>query len=459
MFGQLLQPEIRDLIDRKELGILKDVFSHWPAADLAELISEISEEEQPIIFRLLPKDLSALTFEHLNVDVQKNLLTSLGRPDVAEILNDMSPDDRTALLEELPGRFLSQMLALLSREERDVAKTLLGYPENSVGRLMTPDYIAVTKEMTINQVLAHIRKFGHESETLDMVYVVDDKGRLIDDVKLRQILLAPPNRKVRTLLDNTFLSLAPLDDQEKAVHIFKKYDMYALPVVDSEGILLGIVTLDDVLDVEEEEVTEDIQKMGGMEALEEPYLREPLLRLTRKRAGWLVVLFLGEMLTATAMSYFESEIARAVVLAMFLPLIISSGGNSGSQASTLVIRAMAIGEIHLRDWWRVLLREIASGLLLGSILGAVGILRVVLWQEVFHSYGIHFLAIGICVGLSLLGVVMWGTIVGSMLPFILKRLHIDPATSSAPFVATLVDVLGLIIYFNMAYLILSGKLL
>lgn len=459
MFAQLLQPEIRELIDSKNFVVLKEVFSHWPAADLAELLSGLDEDEQPVIFRLLPRELSAQTFEHLNIDAQKNLMANLGRKMVAGILNEMSPDDRTALLEELPGKLLNSMLGLLSKEERDIAKTLLGYPENSVGRLMTPDYISVRENFTVSQVLDYIRKKGHDSETMNVIYVVDKSGYMKAEVKIRQLLLSHPRKKITEIMDDNFPSLSVLDDQEMAVFHFKKYDVYALPVLDSEGVLLGIVTVDDVLDVAEEEVTEDIQKMGGMEALEDPYMEEPLLRLTRKRAGWLVILFLGELLTATAMSYFEEEIARAVVLALFLPLIISSGGNSGSQASTLVIRSMAIGEISLRDWWRVLYREIASGFMLGSILGAVGFLRVTLWQKMFGVYGVHWISVAATVGVTLIGVVMWGTIIGAMLPFVLKRIRLDPATSSAPFVATIVDVIGLLIYFNVAYLILKGNML
>ncbi len=459
MFAQLLQPEIRELIDNKNFSVLKDVFSTWPAADLAELLSDLDEDEQPVIFRLLPRELSALTFEHLNIDAQKNLMANLGKKMVAGILNEMSPDDRTELLEELPGKLQNSILALLSKDEREVAKTLLGYPENSAGRLMTPDYISVRENLTVSQVLDYIRKKGHDSETLNVIYVIDRKGFLKAEIMIRQLLLAHPRTKISTIMDDNFVSLLAHDDQEKAVFLFKKYDVYALPVLDSDGVLLGIVTVDDVLDVEEEETTEDIQKMGGMVALEDPYMEVPLLRLTRKRAGWLVLLFLGEMLTATAMGYFESEIARAVVLTLFLPLIISSGGNSGSQASTLVIRSMAVGEIGLRDWWRVLYREMASGFMLGSILGAVGFFRVILWHRVFGVYGEHWLAVGFTLCITLLGVVMWGTIIGAMLPFILKRFRLDPATSSAPFVATIVDVIGLLIYFNVAFLILRGSLL
>jgi len=459
MIAPLIQPEIKELIEKREFSVLKEVFSEWAPADLAELISELPEDEQVIIFRLLPKKLQAETFEYLDFEVQSHLLGNLAKKQIADILNDMSPDDRTALFEELPADILRQMLALMSREERITAMSLLGYPENSVGRLMTTDYIAVKENMTIAQVLHYIRKYGKDSETLNMIYVIDDEGKLIDDIKMRQVLLSQPTRRIKTLMDHKFVSLNAFDDQETAVQVFKKYDYYALPVVDNDGILLGIVTIDDVLDVEEEEVTEDIHKMAAVEVLEEPYIEEPLLRLTRKRASWLVFLFLGEMLTATAMGYFEEEIARAVVLALFVPLIISSGGNSGSQASTLVIRAMAIGEIKLRDWWRVLIREIQSGFMLGSILAFIGFLRISIWQKLFGMYGEHWLKVALSVSFSLIGVVMWGTLMGSMLPFILRRLGLDPATSSAPFVATLVDVSGLIIYFNIAYLILKGTLL
>jgi magnesium transporter len=458
-YGNLFQPEIKELIDNKKFGVLKEVFGEWQPADLAELISDLPEDQQSIVFRLLPKSLLADTFEYLDITTQKELLTSLGKKEIAEILNEMSPDDRTKLLEELPPGLVKQMLGFLSAEEMKVAQSLLGYPEQSIGRLMTPDYIAVKKDMTVSQVLAHIRRHGHDSETLSMIYVVDDAGKLVDDIKIRQVLLSPPNRRIAKLMDYTSVSLRLADDQETAVFTFKKYGYYALPVVDPDGILIGIVTLDDVLRVAEKEVTEDMHKMGGMEALEDPYLHVPLLRLARKRATWLVALFLGEMMTATAMGYFEGAIARAVVLALFVPLIISSGGNSGSQASTLVIRAMAIGEIRLRDWWRVLRREIGSGFLLGTVLAVIGFLRIAIWQQVFHLYGAYWMFVGVTVAITLIGVVMWGTLMGSMLPFLLKLLRADPATSSAPFVATLVDVSGIIIYFNVAFFVLKGVIL
>jgi magnesium transporter len=302
---------------------------------------------------------------------------------------------------------------------------------------------------------------------LNVIYVVDERGKLTDDLRIREFLLRPLEAKVSDFRDHTFIALKVNDSQEDALNAFRKYDRAALPVIDSNSVLVGIVTSDDMLDVAEEEATEDIQKIGGMEALDEPYMRTPLWRMVRKRAGWLVVLFLGEMLTATAMANYQQELAKALVLALFLPLIISSGGNSGSQASTLMIRAMALGEVGLRDWWRVMSREVRAGLLLGAILGVIGTFRVAIWalldEQYFHHqppiYGEHWPLVAITVGVTLVGVVLWGTLSGSMLPFVLRRVGADPATSSAPFVATLVDVTGLIIYFSIALLIMRGAML
>jgi magnesium transporter len=330
---------------------------------------------------------------------------------------------------------------------------------------MTPDFIAVHEDWTVQQVLDYVREHGRDSETLNFVYVVDGHGKLVDDVRMREFLLRPLTAKVSEIRDETFGALNVTDSQQDALNVFRKYDRAALPVVDSNGVLVGIVTADDMLDVAEEEATEDIQKFGGMEALDEPYMRIPLWRMVRKRAGWLIVLFLGEMLTATAMASYQEELAKALVLALFLPLIVSSGGNSGSQASTLMIRAMALGEVTLRDWWRVMSREVQAGLSLGVILGAIGIVRVGVWaivgEQYLHRqpYGPHWPLVALTVGISLVGVVVWGTISGSMLPFLLRRIGADPATSSAPFVATLVDVTGLIIYFSIALVIMRGVML
>ncbi len=459
MLSKLLLPEIQSLIAERKLGILKEILSDWSPADLADLIVELPDTEQVIVFRLLQIELGADTFEHLDFDTQMSLLKAMGKGEVAAILNDMSPDDRTALLEELPSTAAKQLIQLLSAEERKIAQTLLGYPENSVGRLMTPDYIAVKPAWTIQESLKYIRENGENSETLNVVYVIDDKGKLIDDVKIREFILASPEQKVVDLMDENFIALSVNDDQELAVEQFKKYDRIALPVVDNYGVLIGIVTVDDVFDVAEEEATEDIHKLGGVEALEEPYSTMPFFSMIKKRVVWLTVLFVGEMLTASAMGFFENEIAKAVVLALFVPLIISSGGNSGSQAATLVIRAMALGEITLKDWWYIMKRELFSGLVLGAILGAIGFLRISIWGSFSDIYGEHWVLIGLTVSFSLIGVVLWGTLSGSMLPFILRKLGLDPATSSAPFVATLVDVTGLVIYFSFAIALLSGTLL
>jgi magnesium transporter len=459
MVGKILQPEIRSLIDARNFAALRELFSEWPPADIAEVITDFSEEEQVVVFRVLPHNLAADVFEYLEVEAQQKLLRAMAHEQVVGILNEMSPDDRTALLEELPSAAARQLIKLLTPEERNIAQALLGYPEDSVGRLMTPDLIAVHADWSVKEVLDYVRENGQDSETLNVIYVVDDRGKLLDDIRIREFLLKPLETKVSDLMDENFVSLNATDSQEDALNIFRKYDRTALPVVDSGGVLVGLVTIDDMLDVAEEEATEDIQKFGGMEAVDEPYMRIPLLKMVRKRAGWLVVLFLGEMLTASAMGFYEGEIAKAVVLALFLPLIISSGGNSGSQASMLIIRAMALGEVTLRDWFHVMRKEIISGLLLGCILGAIGFMRVAIWSQFSNIYGPHWMLVALTVGFSLIGVVLWGSLSGSMLPFILRRVGADPATSSAPFVATLVDVTGLIIYFSIALLIMRGAML
>jgi len=453
------QADLATIIRSRDFPALRALFKDSSPPDAAAAIGDLAVEDQVVAFRLLPRDLAADVFEYLPLEAQEQLLRAMGKDDVAAILNEMAPDDRTMLLEELPARVTRELLALLTPEERAVAIALLGYPEGSTGRLMTPDYVRVRPEWTIEHVLGHIRRHGQDSETLSVVYVIDDGHRLIGEVGVRRILLARPETRVAEVMRPPAAALKANDPQETAVAVFRRADRDALPVTDSEGVLIGIVTSDDVLDVAETAATEDIQRFGGVEALDEPYARIGLLRMVRKRAGWLVVLFLGEMLTATAMGYFEAEIARAVVLALFVPLIISSGGNSGSQAATLVIRALALGEVGLRDWWRVMRREVAAGLLLGSILGVIGFARISIWSSITGLYGEHWFLVAVTVGVALVGIVLWGTLAGSMLPFVLRGLGFDPATSSAPFVATLVDVTGLIIYFSVAAVILRGTLL
>ncbi len=460
MIGHLLGPEIQSLIEARNFSALREVLVDFTPADVAEIINDVSEQDRAVVFRLLPHAQAAEVFEYLESDAQEALLKGMGTVDSARILNEMSPDDRTALLEELPGAAVAQLLQLLTPEEKRLAQSLLNYPDGSVGRLMTPDFIKVGQQWTIRQVLDFIREHGRDSETLNVIYVTDAQGHLIDDVRIREFLLRPLDTIVDDIHDSSFVALHATDPASDALELFKKYDRNTLPVVDSEGKLLAIVTVDDMLDVQEEEATEDIQKLGGTAALDEPYMDAPLAELIKKRAPWLVVLFIGEMLTASVIGYFEHELQRAVVLALFIPLIISSGGNSGSQASTLVIRAMALGEVTLADWWRVLRREIASGLILGAILGVLGLVRVVVSGHFApQTYGAHATLIGATLGVTIASVVLWGSLCGSMLPLILRRLGIDPATSSAPFVATLVDVTGLLIYFSAAVLILRGTVL
>ncbi len=447
------------LIAERNLHALRDLLLDVAPVEIAELLQTLSDEERVLIFRILPRDKAALIFAELDVDVQELLLSGLGDRQTARLLDEMAADDRTALLEEIPAEAARQLLTLLSKEEREVALTLLGYPEGSVGRLMSPDYLTIHSDWKVREVLDHIRGNGQESASLDTFYVVDAKGKLVDEIAIKLILLASPDQEVAALMNFTFESLDVHSDQEQAVELFRKYDRSTLPVVDSAGILLGIVTVDDILDVEEEEVTEDIQKLGGSEALEDPYIKTPVATLIRKRAHWLIVLFIGEMLTASAMVEFADEIQRAVVLALFVPLIISSGGNSGSQASTIIIRALAVGEIRLKDWIKVFQRELTAGAVLGLLLGTLGFFRVVIWAQFSPMYGEHWLALAFTVFFSLTCVVALGSISGAMLPFLLKRLKFDPATSSAPFVATIVDVAGLVIYFTIAAMLLTGRLL
>ncbi len=459
MLKEVLGPEIQELIEGKAYANLKDVISEWEAPEIADLLLSLPEGDQPVLFRLLPRQTAADVFAYLPPDEQQHLLQTLTAENSRGLLQELAPDDRTQLLGELPAQVTQQLLNLLPPEDLKEARHLLGYPEESVGRLMTPEYVAVRPEWTIGQAIEHIRLTGKDAETVNVVYVVDARGKLFDDIRLRSLILADPTRTVESVLDRHYVLLSAYDDREVAAKLMQKYDRVALPVTDSEGVLLGIVTVDDILDVVQEETTEDIQKMAAVEALDEPYMQIDFIRMVRKRAGWLSALFLGETLTATAMGYFEGEIKRAVVLALFIPLIISSGGNSGSQATSLVIRAMALEEIRLRDWWRVMRREIGAGLALGAVLGAIALVRILLWPSRQTLYGEHFVIVGLTVASSLIGVVLFGTLVGSMLPFVLRRLGFDPAVSSAPFVATLVDVTGIVIYFSVALAILSGTLL
>lgn len=447
------------LLRNTNAATLRSVLLQWSLQEAADALVQLPVADQASVLRILPTRAAAAVFEYLATPAQRALIPAMSQDDLAALLNDMAPDDRTLFLSELPTYATHELLTLLGPAERAEAERLLAYPADSVGRLMTTEYVAIRAEWTVQHVLDHVRVHGRDSETLNVLYVIDERGALIDDVRARELLIVPVTTRVADILNRRFVALSAADDQRAAIEVFRREDRTALPVLDEHGILIGIVTVDDVLDAAQEMATRDLQRFGGSEALEEPYMAISTARMIRKRAGWLVVLFLGEMLTATAMGFFEQEMARALVLALFVPLIISSGGNSGSQASTLVIRALALGEVSLRDWWKVARRELAAGLALGGILGTIGFSRIAGWTLFTDLYGPHWLLVAVTVGLALVGVVLWGALVGSMLPFGLRRLGFDPATSSAPFVATLVDVTGLVIYFSVALAVLRGSLL
>ena len=450
---------LKNLLNTGGVAALRADVLAWRLQDVAQALVELPVADQAAVLRALPTRAASAVFEYLATPAQRALADVMRQDDLAALLNDMAPDDRTLFLSTLPAHATHQLLTLLSPEERTEAEALLKYPADSVGRLMTPHYVAMREESTIQEVLDYIRMHGQNSETLNMIYVVDGSGQLIDDIRIRELLLVQVTTRVADLMDHRYVALRATDDQKTAVGVFRREDRTALPVVDDGGRLIGIVTIDDVMDAAQEIGTREWQRFGGSEALNEPYLEISLARMIQRRAGWLVFLFLGEMFTATAMGFFEKEIARAVVLALFVPLIISSGGNSGSQASTLVIRALAVGDVLLKNWWRVARRELVCGLALGGILGAIGFLRIMVWSMFADLYGPHWPLVALTVGLALVGVVLWGTLIGTLLPFLLRRLGFDPATSSAPFVATLVDVTGLIIYFSVGMVVLRGTLL
>ncbi|MBI1337627.1 MAG: magnesium transporter [Phycisphaera sp.] len=464
MMRDLVAPDLAEMLHAKRTDEARAAMSELLDPELADVIASLDSDDKVIAFRLLSRARQGSVFSLQQPDEQEQLLEVLSDEHLTELMEGLAPDDRATLMEEMPGEVTARLLATMRPDTRRRTQFLLGYPEESVGRLMTPYYLTVKPEWTVEQAIAHFRQFGRDAETFTYVYVVDDHGVLLDDLRIRVFVLSEPTTKVRSLMDENFVALRATDDREAAVRTMERHDTFALPVVNDEGVMVGIVTADDVADVARAEATEDAQKMGGVEALSEPYLSVSLFELARKRGSWLSVLFVGEMLTASAMGRFQHQIEQASVLALFVPLIISSGGNSGSQASTLIIRAIAVGEVSLKQWWHVMRRELACGILLGLLLGALGLVRIHLWQwmgwvDYTIQHGDHvssYHMVAIAVSVSLIGVVLWGTIMGAMLPFLLKALRLDPATISAPFVATLVDVTGLVIYFTTAVMILHN---
>lgn len=460
MIAHLLKPELDELIEKKEWVTIKEVLDDVPAVDVAELLDDLNPEVAVVIFRLLKKSKAADVFTYLSSTKGVELLETFSRQQLSDVMNNLEPDERVSLMEELPGDLTQRVLNSMDPENIAQVRRLLGYPPESVGRLMTTNYVRIKKDWTVNRSFEHIRKHGRDAETVNVIYVVDEDEKLIDDLRLNQLILAEPDAKISDIMDNTFEALSAFDDQEEAVRMLSKYDRVALPVVDSGGILAGIVTVDDVLDVAEEETTEDMQLMAGMSALDTHYSQTGVTEMVRKRLGWLILLFLGQMFTVTAMASYEETLAAATVLALFIPMIISSGGNSGSQAATLIIRALSTDDIKFDQWKEVLKRELMSGLMLGLMLGVMGTIVICTWMLVRGEPLTTTVWLqSLTVGTSLVGVVLFGNLSGSILPFIMSKLGLDPAVTSAPFISTLVDVTGIIIYFTMAVLLLQGVVL
>lgn len=429
-------------------------------AEVAKLISSLPADTALQSFIALSEKFQVEIFPYLPFELQRKVVNGISKKIAGTLLNDLNSDDRFAFFSLLRGVEQTSLLELLSEKNRKETFNYIGFPKQSIARGIDTNFASVQADMTIAEVTEHLRLNYRDTESVNVIYVVDAEGRLLDDIPIRRLILNEPSHKIESIMDGSYVSLNVNDTKETAIHAFKEYDRSVLPVLDNDHILLGVLTADDVIDIAEREDTEDIQKFGGLEALDYPYVNTTFFSLIRKRAGWLIILFLSEMLTATAMGYFEVEISKAVVLALFVPLIISSGGNSGSQAATLIIRAMALKELAIKDWWYVMRREFLSGLTLGCILGAIGFIRITLWQNLhWYNYGDHWFLVALTIFFSLIGIVMWGTLSGSMVPIILKKCGLDPAASSAPFVATLVDVTGLVIYFSIAAMILKGTLL
>ena len=455
--GHLFAPDLAELIAEKRWDELRDTVGGFDASDAAEIVADLPRDAAVTLFRILPRETAGAVFAQLPASSQEALLSGLTGGDADYLIRALTPDDQARLLDELPAEVTRRILGTIPPAEMQAARDLLGYPPGTAGRVMTPRYVALKPEWAATEALDHVRRTARSAESVDLLYVVQG-GRITAELPLAALVVAAPHARVDSLPSRPVVTVPATMPEGDVVQTFAKYDRTALPVVDGAGQILGIITADDVLDVAQDQATEAMQRLGGTEALDEPYLDVSFRGMIRKRGGWLSVLFLGEMLTATAMGYFEGELEKAVVLAMFVPLIISSGGNSGSQAATLLVRSLALTEVTLRDWWRVLLVELRTGLTLGLWLGFLGMVRIVAWQQMgLFDYGAFYVEVGVTVWISLVGVVLFGSVTGSMLPFLLRKCGFDPATSSAPFVATLVDVSGLVIYFVVASIILAGK--
>ncbi len=458
--AELLLPEVRELVEQRAWSDLRAALHHVPPADVAEIFASLPHGEAALAFRFLQRDDAGEVFSYLTQEFQEELIRELGADDAVRVIDAMEPDDRVRLLDELPGEVCQRIVASLPPETRRVTQAILGYPAGTVGRIMTPDYVRVRPEWTAGQAMDHVRKHGRDAETINMLYVVDAQGKLIDDLRLRLVLLADPTAKISDLMNESFYTLRADDPQELAVQLMRRYDRMALPVVDSRGVLVGIVTHDDVADIAEQEATEDIQRLGGVQALEQGYIQTGHVEMFRKRGVWLSVLFVGQTVTILVLGSFQDQIDKAVVLSIFMPLVMSCGGNSGSQAATLVTRALALGEVTPKDWMRIARKEFISAAMLAVSLGVMGLICVGFFTRILgHPHTEFPVEIGMTVGLAIAAVVLWGATMGSLLPLVLRKFKMDPATASTPMVATLMDASGTLIYLGIAVALLTGTLL
>lgn len=448
MLKELLRPEIEDIIKQRRWKDLRIGLDGWEPAEIAELLLEIEKEYKVLLFRALPREVSTQVFSHIESEERDQLLNELTDGETRRLLADMSPDDRTALLEELPAKVTKSLMNMLSVEDLKEARYLLGYPEESIGRLMTPDFVTVQPDYTIRQAIEHIRKFGKDSETIYRVYVIDDNGRLIDDILLKNLILAEEDMKISELMDDTFLSLSAFDDREEAVRMLEKYDVLALPVVDSNGYIVGIVTFDDIYDVSEEETTEDFQRTSGINPLDQSYLSASIWKLYGKRVPWLLAMVFANFITASVISHFDYVTVAFVSLVAFIPLLTGTGGNSGTQSATLIIRGIATDDIRYNDWLKVFRKELVVGLLLGVSLAVVAFIRGYLESD-------NAMQLAWVISTSLIILILWSNVIGSLLPILLHKMKLDPAVISGPVITTIVDVSGLLIYFNIAIYMMS----
>lgn len=438
--------DVKHLVEKRNWRELCRYVEDWPEPEIADLLLHLEKAERVLLYRALPRKRAAHIFAHLDHDSQDSFLAELSDEDARHLLAHLNPDDRTALLEELPAEVTQKLMRLLSPDDLAEARQLLGYPEESVGRLMTPDYIDVRKDMTIEEAIRHIRATGQDRETFNIIYVTDEAGRLLDALRLRRFIMADPKDLVEQIMDHTFISLSAFDDREHAVTMIQRYDLFALPVVDSEGVLVGIVTVDDVFDVAQEEATEDFHKGAAVAPLEMPYSSAMPGFLYRKRIGWLVILVFVNLISAKVISHYEIYIQEFFVLAFFMPLLIASGGNTGAQSATLMVRALATGDLNLRRWRKAFLKELAVGALLGATTGALTYLLGIYRGD---------MRIGLVVGLAMMTIVLVANLLGVLLPFTLTRLRIDPAIASSPLITSVMDAIGLVIYFGIAAAILT----